>query len=51
MPVLAAAAALTAAGGVGGLVVGAGSVAELGAEPDRRPRGVPEDDPPFHLAP
>lgn len=41
VPVLAAAAALTAAGGVGGLVVGAGSVAALGAEPDRRPLGVP----------
>ena len=41
VPVLAAAAALTAAGGVGGLVVGAGRVAALGAEPDRRPLGVP----------
>lgn len=52
VPVLAAAAARTAAGGVGGLVVGAGSVAELGAEPERRPRGVPEDaPPPFHRAP
>lgn len=42
VPVLAAAAAArTAAGGVGGLVVGAGSGAALGAEAERRPRGVP----------
>lgn len=50
VPVLAAEAALTAAGGVGGLVVGAGSGAALGAEPERRPRGVPHA-PLLHRAP
>lgn len=47
---LAADAALTAAGGVGGLVVGAGRGAALGAEPERRPRGVPHA-PLLHRAP
>lgn len=41
VPVLAAEAALTAAGGVGGLVVGAGNVAAPGGGPERRPLGVP----------
>lgn len=40
---------LTAAGGVGGLVVGAGSGAGPGTEPERRPRGVPVA-PPFQRA-
>lgn len=41
VPVLAAEAALTAAGGVGGLVVGAGRGAAPGTELERLPRGVP----------
>lgn len=41
VPVLAEEAERTTAGGVGGLVVGAGSGAAPGADPDLRPRGVP----------
>lgn len=38
---LAADAERTTAGGVGGFVVGAGRGPAPGADPDRRPRGVP----------
>lgn len=41
VPVFEADADLTAAGGVGGLVVGAGRGAAPGTDPERRPRGVP----------
>lgn len=50
MPVFEAEADLTAAGGVGGFVVGAGRGAAPGTELERRPRGVPLT-PLFHRAP